>query len=312
MTFLIVFLVVVLLMFVADIVITSKIFEFIFQRSDEEDVSYEDASDLMKGFIKQKEDGIALLNSKPFEALEITSKDGLSLKGTLYRLHENNNKVILSIHGYHGNGLRDMGRFAKMYENLGYDLLLIDQRACGLSEGHYVSFGYHEQEDGILWCQKLVEIYGQDVEIVLHGMSMGGATVCNMAGNENLPKQVVAVVSDCSYDSMKTQLRHSLHTQTQLPIEFTLWLLDIFCKKNLHFNFKQNQQVEACKKASVPMLFIHGDADDYVPYAMQDILFVACASAKKKQLSIPNAKYESCYVLASDVYEKEVRKFLEA
>ena len=96
MTFLIVFLVVVLLMFVADIVITSKIFEFIFQRSDEEDVSYEDASDLMKGFIKQKEDGIALLNSKPFEALEITSKDGLSLKGTLYRLHENNNKVIKS------------------------------------------------------------------------------------------------------------------------------------------------------------------------------------------------------------------------
>ena len=311
MTFFIVFMVIVVIMFALDVVITSKIFEFIFKRSDEEDVSYENASDLMKGFIQQKEEAIELLNSKTSEALEITSHDGLTLKGTLYRLC-NNNKVMLAVHGYHGDGMCDMGRFAKMYEALGYDVLIVDQRASGSSEGNRVSFGYHEQEDGILWVNKLVEIYGQDVEVVLHGMSMGGATVINMGANDKLPAQVKAVISDCSYDTMKTQLRHSLHTQTQLPIEFTLWLLDIFCNSRLGFKFKQNSQIEAVKKAKLPMMFIHGDADDYVPYAMQEKLFEACVSEKKVQVSVPNAKYESCYVLAANYYEKEVRKFLEA
>ena len=311
MGFLIGFLVVVAIMFVLNILIVSKIFDFIFNRSEEEDVSYENASDLMKGFIQQKEEAIELLNSKNSESLEIKSHDGLTLKGTLYRLCDNK-KVMLAVHGYHGDGMRDMGRFAKMYEALGYDVLIVDQRASGSSEGDLVSFGYHEQTDGLAWCQKLVEIYGSDVEIVLHGMSMGAATVINMGANEQLPTQVKAVISDCSYDTMKNQLRHSLHTQTQLPIEFTLWLLDAFCKSRLGFKFKENSQVEAVKKAKVPMMFIHGDADDYVPFVMQEVLFEACVAEKKVQVSVPNAKYESCYVLAANLYEKEVRKFLEA
>ena len=166
----------------------------------------------------------------PHEDLEILSEDGLRLRGRLYRIKPDNHKVVIGFHGYRGSAEADIGRFMKMYEHAGYDCLAISERAHNDSEGKYVTFGVRESKDGILWVKEILRLYGNDVILLIHGVSMGGATVLMMSGNPSLPSQVKAVISDCAYDTLTKEAGSALTQYSPFMQKVVLGILNINAK----------------------------------------------------------------------------------
>ena len=245
------------------------------------------------------------------ECEELTVRNGkVLLYGKLYRTKENNDKVILAVHGYHSGGMFDMGRFHKLYEELGYDYLIISQRAHEKSGGKYISFGHHEKEDGLCWINKILEIYPGNVQIVLHGVSMGAATVLLMAGSEKLPEQVRRVIADCSYTSMKDQMDHMSRDHSQFYRDVTQGMFD-FCSRLLaKYSLADTSALEAAKKARIPGLIIHGEDDDYVPVEDARGLYEAYGG-RHQILVVPGAGHARSYVVNPDLYDRKVKAFMK-
>src|SRR5699024_10486356 len=135
-----------------------------------------------------------------FQEMEIISFDELKLRGYFLEAKEETNKVVMFAHGYLGHG-KDMALFGEYYyEQLGYNIFTADARGHGTSEGDYIGFGWHDRLDYLRWIDEVIDQVGSDAEIVLHGLSMGAATVLMVSGEE-LPSQVKAVVADSPYTS---------------------------------------------------------------------------------------------------------------
>ena len=150
------------------------------------------------------------LMEQPREDVWITSHDGLKLHGTYFK-GEEGSKAVICFHGYTSQGLNDYGSLSQYYLKRGYRVLLIDERAHGQSEGRHIGFGVMDRLDGKRWVEWMVEKAGEDVQILLHGNSMGGATVLMMSGLD-LPPQVKGIISDCAFTSMKDVFTHVLHS----------------------------------------------------------------------------------------------------
>lgn len=257
-------------------------------------------------YFKAKEE----LESHPFEELNIRNGK-IILFGRLYRTKENNDKVILAMHGYHSGGMMDMARFHKLYEELGYDYLIISQRAHEKSTGKFISFGRYEKEDGLCWVEKIKEMYGENVQIVLHGVSMGAATVLMMASHEKLPSQVKKVIADCSYTSMKEQMDFLSRDKSQLFRDVTQGLFD-FCSR-LFAKYRLDEDTNVLKqvgKAKIPGLIIHGEEDDYVPAEDAKRIYEAYGG-RKQILLVPEAGHARSYVVNPEMYDRKVRAFME-
>jgi len=310
MIFFVVLLIIVLLLLIADFYISYKMFEMWFKRAESPQLDVEKASGTFKGYVIQAQQAIEWLSQYPKDDLTIISEDGLKLQGELFHLQKKCKKVVLAMHGFHGGGEYDMARFTEFYQQNGFDACIIQQRSHENSEGRYITFSYFEQNDGILWCQKLIEIYGEDVQIVLHGVSMGGATVCMMSGNSNLPSQVLCTISDCAFESLQGEMRHVLDERTQLPVELTLFLVGIWAKLKAKLPVKEVKVAEAVKHAKVPIMFIHGGDDTFIPTRMASTLFDACSTMKSICI-IEKATHATSYVVDKDKYEKEVKQFID-
>src|SRR5699024_9375436 len=130
-----------------------------------------------------------------------SSFGGLDLKGYYLPQDESTNNTVIFAYGYLGRAC-DMGIFGEyFYEELGYSIFTRDLRGHGDSEGDYYGFGWHDRLDMVDWIDKVVELNGPDTEIVLHGLSMGAATML-MTSGEDLPGNVKAVISDSAYTSV--------------------------------------------------------------------------------------------------------------
>ncbi|MDD3401806.1 MAG: alpha/beta hydrolase [Hespellia sp.] len=212
------------------------------------------------------------------EKVEITSDDGLKLAGHYF--DQGADKTVLVVHGitaWHGSLL-----FAgSMYYEKGYNVLAVDQRAHGESEGTYRTMGYKESDDVIAWAEYLVQTKGQK-KIIMHGVSMGAATVMVCSGCENLPEEVVGIAEDCGFtsiwDMMSWQLRNGYHIPFSFPF---MNLVKWYCEHIGQFKVDEKTPVQMVEKAKVPMVFIHGTADHFVPYSMADELYHACGSEKE-------------------------------
>ena len=132
---------------------------------------------------------LSWINEQEFESIEIQSEDGLTLRAKLLKANNDTDKVIIAIHGYHSYNLREYAYYLKFYHDLGFHILLPDNRAHGNSEGEYIGFGWLDRLDCISWINKVKDHFQKDLQIVLHGISMGGATVL-MASGEELPSDV--------------------------------------------------------------------------------------------------------------------------
>ena len=224
------------------------------------------------------------------ELLEIAARDGLRLKAWFY--DQGGETTAILCHGYHGGPEELSGIASHLYAE-GMNILLIYQRAHGLSEGRSFTMGVREKLDLADWAKEIAA-RKPDGKIVLFGWSMGGNTVMGTVG-ETLPENVRCAVADCGYDDLRTQLLFSCQkNMPRLPAKrFFIRLLDLYCRlfKGFSLNDPRSASLGRCK---IPMFFIHGTADAVVPYANLDRCYTACA-AKKRRATYQNvAHIRSC------------------
>lgn len=187
-----------------------------------------------------------------------------------------------------------------------------DARGHGNSEGDYMTFGCMDRFDGLSWVEYIRELYRSEdeagrLEIYLYGVSMGGATVCMMSGLE-LPSCVKGIISDCAFTSPEEIFSNVLKAQYHLPAAPILIPAGMMCQAAAGYSFYECSASEAVKKASVPMLFIHGTADTFVPYEMCSEIYSSCAS-RKDIFTVEGAGHIESYYKARGDYERKIEDF---
>ena len=240
------------------------------------------------------------------ESASLTSEDGLVLKAR-YFPQEGSHRYAIICHGYGGNSAQMFG-YARQFYNMGCSVLVPDARAHGESEGTYYGMGWLERKDILDWANQLITD-DPAAEIVLFGVSMGGATVMMTAGEE-LPEQIKCIIEDCGYTSVWDEFSLQLKSLFDAPDFPLMYTTDLVCKIRAGYGFQEASSVEQLKKAKVPMLFIHGEKDTFVPYSMLNQVYNACASAEKEKLTIPNAGHGVAATTDPSLYWSTVETFL--
>lgn len=244
-----------------------------------------------------------------FQIWSLTSEDGLRLHAYYLAAEKPTRATVILAHGYSGQA-GNMASLAQMYsEKLGFNVLLPDARGHGRSEGGYIGFGWQERKDYLGWIQQVLEKNGEQSEIVLHGISMGGATVM-MTSGEDLPRQVKAIIEDCGYTSVKDQLTYQLGRMYKLPSFPLLHSTSLLTKLRAGYSFGEASAVKQVQKSKTPILFIHGDADLFVPFDMVITLY-SNGPAEKELLIVPGAGHGLARQTDPNRYDETVLRFLE-
>lgn len=234
----------------------------------------------------------------------LTSRDGLRLHAYLLPQGDYRNFVVIC-HGYRAHAA-STAHYARHFYEAGASLLLIDARAHGESEGRSIGMGWPERLDVVDWIAELNRRYNHP-GIALFGVSMGGATVLNAAG-EALPENVRCIVSDYAYVSLKDEFLHQLRSFYHLPGAF-LYLSDPVCRLLALYSPLRDgdgcAQLERCKR---PVLLIHGGADDFVPPEMLDRAWNAIPGPKER-LIVPGAGHAESAIAAPQLYWETVDAF---
>ena len=212
------------------------------------------------------------------EIFKIKSFDGLTLVGKYYE-YKKGAPIELMMHGYKGRAERDLCGGVQRCFSLGRNALIVDQRACGRSEGRVVSFGINEKRDCLAWIDFLNYHFGRNVKIILTGISMGASTVL-MAAGEELPENVVGVLADCGFTSAKEIIKKTIRDM-KLPANLLYPFVKLGAKLFGKFDLEKESAIESVKKMSLPVIFFHGEADDFVPCDMSKENYEACASPKR-------------------------------
>ncbi|MDD7755820.1 MAG: alpha/beta hydrolase [Clostridiales bacterium] len=234
----------------------------------------------------------------------IESYDKLQLHS--YVVSQNSNKWAIVVHGYGGSG-KLMSDKSKYFYDMGYNVLIPDLRGHGKSEGDYIGMGWKDRLDIISWINFIIK-ENPNAEIVLHGTSMGAATVL-MTSGENLPSNVKAIVADCAYTSAWDEFSYQLETYLKVPSYYILNVTNMVTKLKAGYSLKEASALESVKKATVPILFIHGDKDKFVPYSMMDKLYDATNSPKEK-LTIEGGEHANSDLVSPFLYWLTVEDFL--
>lgn len=241
------------------------------------------------------------------EDMYITSEDGLKLHATWFPC-EGSKKVVICFHGYTSEGLNDYSTLALFYRNNGYNLLIVDERAHGQSEGKYIGFGCLDRHDAMLWIRKMIEKLGEDCKILLHGDSMGAATVLMTTGLK-LPPQVKAAVSDCAFTSAWDVFTSVLNNMYHLPAFPLMQIANRMIKQKAGYELDECDARKEVAKAEIPILFIHGSADSFVPCSMVYELYEACRTEKKLLVIEGAGHVESCY-RDEKLYQEAIESFI--
>ncbi len=230
--------------------------------------------------------------------------DSFRLHGKLFK--NSGTKYALVCHGYTSKA-KHMAGFVNKFHSLGYNVLAVDARAHGDSEGTKIGMGWAERFDVIEWINYIISLE-PDAQIILHGVSMGASTVL-MASGEELPKNVKAIIADCGYTSEWDEFRQEADV-LHIPWFPVLNASSAISKVRDGYDFKQASAVEQVKKSHTPTLFIHGSEDELVPYGMLNELYSA-ANCEKEILTIQGAGHALSSSVAPELYWNTVEKFLE-
>ena len=249
-------------------------------------------------FRPQMTDWVRWTRSLPCEKMEITSHDGLTLRGKFYE-YAPGAPMELMFHGYRGNAERDLsGGVARCFA-LGRSVLMVDQRSCGESDGKTITFGICEHLDCLRWVDFAVRRFGADCKIILTGISMGASTVLMAAGNQ-LPPNVIGVLADCGFTSAR-EIMTQVIGQMGLPATLVYPFVKLGAKLYGGFDLEQFSALEAAAKIQVPVILFHGEADDFVPCWMSRKLYDACKS-RKKLVTVPNAGHGLAFPVDQKAY----------
>ena len=219
-------------------------------------------------------------------------------------------KTAILLHGYMNNK-NTMSAYANLFHKLGYNVLMPDARAHGQSQGKYIGYGWIEKADVKKWVNKVVKCNGQNSKIVIFGVSMGGATTM-MTSGEKLPKQVKALVEDCGYTDVKSEIEHeakSLYNMPKFPRFPLVEILSAINRVKVGYFLADGSSVNQLKKNKRPMLFIHGAKDTFVPTKMVYANYKASQGPKELWI-VPGAKHAKSYATHPKAYEKHIEHFL--
>lgn len=259
---------------------------------------YEPYHESMRGWMKQ-------LREMPHGKFEIKSFDGLTLRGKYFETKEGA-PIELMFHGYKGNAERDLCGGVFRAFALGHNALIIDHRASGTSEGNVITFGVNEYKDCLRWVDFAINQFGADIELILTGISMGAATVMTAAGF-NLPKNVKFVLADCGYSTAKDIIKKVIRDM-KLPDNILYPFVKLGAKIFGNFDLEEVSPLESMKKCKVPVIFYHGDTDDFVPCEMSRELYDACTNKKRIEI-ISGAGHGLCYPKSKEQYLNAAREF---
>lgn len=246
-----------------------------------------------------------LLTESNYTDETLTSFDNLNLHAYKVLNQNDSNKWVITVHGYTSEGI-NMSSYAKNYYDIGYNVLIPDLRSHGLSEGDYIGMGWDDRLDIIDWINTILE-YNPNAEIVLHGVSMGAATV-SMVSGEDLPSNVKAIVADCGYTSVWDEFAYQLDDLFSLPEFPILNVSSLVAKVRAGYFLGEASTLKQVAKSKTPILFIHGDEDDFVPYYMMEELYNA-TSSKKEMLTIKNAGHAKASEVDPETYWTTVSNF---
>lgn len=241
----------------------------------------------------------------PREHVSIQSFDGLTLHGNYYEFAPGA-PIELMFHGYRGCAERDLSGGVQRCFKMGRSALIVEQRCSRESEGNVITFGIYEQRDCLSWVAFMLRRFGQDVKIILTGISMGAATVL-MASNKDLPANVIGIIADCSYNSPKEIIQLTIQ-KMGLPVFLCYPLARLGAILYGHFDPEADSPEEAVKTAKVPILFFHGETDDYVPCYMTQKVYDACTS-RKMLYTVPGAGHGLSYPMDPEGYRSAANSF---
>lgn len=237
----------------------------------------------------------------------ITSSDNLKLHAYEVKNENKTDKWAIVVHGYTSEG-KLLSSKAKHLYNMGYNVLVPDLRSHGSSEGDYIGMGWHDRLDIIDWINYIVKNNPKS-EIALHGTSMGSATVLMVSG-EKLPPNVKAIVADCGYTSVYDEFSYQLKQLFNLPAFPIMNFSDVVTHIRAGYCLNDASAINQVKKSTTPILYIHGDKDDFVPYYMMDELYNATNSEKEK-LTIEGGEHANSDLVNPKLYWSTVNSFLE-
>lgn len=187
-------------------------------------------------------------------------------------------------------------------------MLLVDERAHGESEGKYIGFGCLDRMDALKWIDWVIQECGEDVQVLLHGTSMGGATVLMTSGLQ-LPSQIKGIISDCGFTSPKEVFTHVLKSMMHLPAFPMIQIADFLNRKKAGYGLDECNAAREVQRATVPILLIHGSGDTFVPCSMCETIYQNCASSKQK-LIVEGAAHAESYYKDTEAYEDAMNKFI--
>ena len=247
----------------------------------------------------------------PQEKLEIKAKDDITLRATAYynktENQENHDWVIVA-HGYRSKPSWVASIGMHFYKEKGYNVLIPSMRATEESEGKYIGMGWLDKDDIIGWINKIIE-KDKNAKIILHGSSMGAATVL-MASGEKLPSNVKAIIADSSYTSVWDIFKSELKARFNLPAFPLMQMFRLIAIIQAKYDIKEASVIDQVKKSNTPTLLIHGDADDFVPVTMEPEIYKAIPGGKD-QLIIKGAGHTKSRYREPETYYKKVYEFID-
>lgn len=250
---------------------------------------------------------VARMAERKYEPITITSFDGSKLFARYYHVSDNAPVQIL-FHGYKSSSLLDCSGGSYFADQLGHNAIVVDQRSHGQSDGTVITFGIKERKDCLCWIQYAIKRFGKDVPIILSGLSMGAATVL-MVTDLNLPENVKGIIADCPYSSPKEiimKVAKQMHFPPRLMLPF-VWLGGFLFG---HFNLFESTAIEAIKNCEIPILILHGDADELVPCEMSQSMLTSGAKDITLE-TFAGAGHGLSYIVIPDKYEKVVLEFID-
>ena len=246
------------------------------------------------------------MESVPFEPVTTKSFDGLTLAGRYYHVADGA-PVKIIFHGYRSIALRDCAGGFGMARKLGMNVLAIDQRAHGESQGHVITFGIRERRDCLSWIEYISKRFGADTPIILSGLSMGAATVI-MATSLPLPENVVCVLADCPYSSPAGIIQKVCKDQ-RYPAKTVYPFIRAASFLFGGFDLEETGAVASAKLSKKPILLLHGEDDRFVPCDMSRMIHES-SNGCTQFVTFPYAGHGLSYMVAPAEYEKAVFSFL--
>ena len=270
--------------------------------------SWEKRTTKPESYIEEIQAKSSWIKEQKTEKVSIMSFDGLKLHGIFLPAKIKSDRVILAVHGFRADGLKDFSALTYFYHEQGYHVLIPDDRAHGTSEGKYIGFGCLDREDCYRWIHYLNQKLEGKCSIFLHGISMGAAVVL-MTSSMNLPSSVKGIIAECPYTSIWEEFIYLIKREKKLWMYPSLKLASKICKITAGYEFNDYSAAEEVKNTKLPIFLIHGENDRFVPPEMSRKIYDNCVSEKEIWL-VPNARHAESYHTAKQEYERRVLQFL--